>query len=99
MAPVNAGTASQSFLVKATVKQPSRGPCRGTGEPLSVECGGPGGVTVLQPSSSQTLMGNLDAWLVPASGATTYGGVYAASLSTRVVHVEGWEYVETTISW
>ena len=93
-----AGTASAVFRVTAHLVGATP-QCRGNGEPLSLACGSPRTPTYLE--TRPDLQGSFaqDGWLAEENRTQAYGSVYAASLTTRLVRYQQWEYVETLVSW
>ena len=93
-----AGTATASFQVTARLVTGSAG-CRGTGEPVTLACGSLPTPTFLQPRPDLTGISLEDGWLTYGNRTEAFDSVYAASLTTRVIRYEQWEYVETLVSW
>ena len=101
-----AGTASADFIVTATLRSGSPGAtgtgqdCRLSRSPEAVECSASNILTVPDPSRQGAGVPLDEAYaLVRPDSSTSYGAVYGASLSSRLVNYGGWEYVDTTVSW
>ena len=94
----SAGTATAAFEVKAQVAGDTQH-CRGAGEPVSLACGPPLAPTVLQTRPTLPGLTLVDGWITYGQRAEAYDSVYAASLTTRVIRYEQWEYIETLVSW
>lgn len=97
MPSAEAGSLSIPFQVTVQLKPSTE--CSGSGDPLSVQCSSSSGhvTTVVGSTPGAPDSG---AWLTPpALQAQTYGAIYAASLNTRLVRYDQWEYLETTVSW
>lgn len=90
---------SVSVPIEVSVRLNPATECFGTGDPLSVRCATSGGEVTMAVGTGSA--GEATGWtLTPVmKEAETYGGVYAASLSTRLVRHDRWEYLETTVSW
>jgi len=41
----------------------------------------------------------VDGWITYGERTEAYDSVYAASLTTRVIRYQQWEYIETLVSW
>lgn len=93
-----AGTAVATFQVTAQLTNGSSG-CRGAGNPVTITCGSPVAPTILQPRPELPGTTLFDGWITYGERAEAYDSVYAASLTTRVIRYEQWEYVETLVSW
>lgn len=95
-----AGTAVARFQVTARVADPNGGSgCRGAGNPVTLACGSPATPTVLQTRPDLPGMTLVDGWITYGERTEAYDSVYAASLTTRVIRYEQWEYIETLVSW
>lgn len=102
----SAGSVSVQFevrahLVSATAPGTASPQCRGAGDPLTLACASPASAspTYLQPRPTLGGASLLDGWLTPDTHTNAYGSLYAASLTTRLVRYQDWEYVETLVSW
>lgn len=97
MQPAAAGTASAALEVRA---QPSvASGCRAGSEHLILSCGSPSAPNVLQPRPESSGLTLADGWITYGNRVEAYDSVYAASLTTRVIRYEQWEYIETLVSW
>lgn len=94
-----AGTAVASFRVTARVVPASIDGCRGAGNPVTLTCGSPVAPTILQTRPDMPGTSLFDGWITYGERAEAYDSVYAASLTTRVIRYEQWEYIETLVSW
>jgi hypothetical protein len=97
-----AGTAVASFQVTARLAPDTAGGCRAAGDPVTLACIAPGAsrtLTVLQSRPDLSGMAPVDGWLTYGHRTEVYDSVYAASLTTRVIRYEQWEYIETLVSW
>lgn len=93
-----AGTAGATFQVTAQLASGSSA-CRGVGNPVSLACGSPVAPTLLQTRPELHGMTLVDGWITYGERTEAYDSVYAASLTTRVIRYEQWEYIETLVSW
>ena len=73
--------------------------CRGAGDTMTLACGSPGAPIVLQPRPDIAGFTLADGWLTYGNRTEVSDAVYAASLTTRVIRYEQWEYIETLVSW
>lgn len=96
-----AGSASAAFVVTARLASPADASnCAGSGEPLALTCSPtPAAPVSLQPRGDMFTSYIPDGWVALPERNVGYGSVYAASLTTRVIRYEDWEYVETLVSW
>jgi hypothetical protein len=94
-----AGTASASFEVHAQLVFNGGSQCRIAAQPVSLSCGSPQAPTILQPRPEHTGVTLEDGWITYGNRTEVYDSVYAASLTTRVIRYEQWEYIETLVSW
>ena len=92
-----AGTASAALEVRAQRNATSG--CRAGGEHLILSCGSPKAPNVLQPRPEAGGLTLADGWITYGNRIEAYDSVYAASLTTRLVRYEQWEYIETLVSW
>lgn len=95
---VAAGTAVAPFEVRAQLVFRADG-CAGFGDPVTLACGSPSTPVVLQPRPALTGLMLEDGWITYGRSTEVYDSVYAASLTTRVIRYEQWEYIETLVSW
>ena len=93
-----AGSATASFQVTARLAAGNSG-CRGAGDPVTLACGSPQTPTILQTRPELTGTTVLDGWITYGNRSEAYDSVYAASLTTRVIRYQQWEYIETLVSW
>ena len=92
-----AGTAVATFEVRAQLG--ANNGCRAGSEHLILSCGVPSAPNVLQPRPESSSLTLTDGWITYGTRIEAYDSVYAASLTTRVIRYEQWEYIETLVSW
>lgn len=92
-----AGTAAATFEIRAQLV--TNNGCRAGSDHLILSCGSPSAPNVLQPRPESSGLTLADGWITYGNRVEAYDSVYAASLTTRVIRYEQWEYIETLVSW